>query len=66
MKMELIDYIMCLFVILLFITVASCTPEEDQCAEYSFVDEMLVDDCEVGVCTKVFQTTTTCISYEGE
>ena len=57
---------MCFFVILLFITIASCSPEEDQCAEYSFVDEMLVDDCEVGVCTKVFQTTTTCISYERE
>jgi len=66
MKMKVVDYIVCLLVILLFIIVASCAPEEDQCAEYSFVDEMLVDDCEVGVCTKVFQTTTTCISYERE
>ena len=64
--MKLIDYIMCFFIILLFITVASCSKEDDRCVEYDLQDEELLNKCEFGVCTQIVQVTTTCITYEGK
>ncbi len=64
--MKLIDYLMCFFIILLFITAASCSKEEDRCAEYNLQDEELLNKCEEGICTQIVQVTTTCITYEGK
>lgn len=64
--MKFIDYIMCFFIILLFITAASCSKEEDRCAEYDLQDEELLNKCEGGICTQIVQVTTTCITYEGK
>lgn len=66
MKMKVVDYIVCLLVILLFIIVASCTPAEDHCYEYYYHDEELMNECEFGICTQTVQEITTCISYEGK
>jgi hypothetical protein len=66
MKMKVVDYIVCVFVILLFIVVASCAPEEDHCYEYYYYDEELMNECKFGICTQIVQETTTCISYEGK
>ena len=64
--MKLIDYIICFFIILLFISAASCSKEEDRCAEYNLQDEELLNKCEFGICTQIVQVTTTCINYEGK
>ncbi len=64
--MKTIDYLMLLVLIILFMSVAACSPEKDHCYEYYHYDEELVNECEVGVCTQIVQVTTTCISNEGE
>ncbi len=55
---------MCFFIILLFITAASCSKEEDRCVDYDLQDEELLNKCENGICTQIVQVTTTCITYE--
>ncbi len=64
--MKTIDYLVLLVMLILFMTVVSCSPEEDRCFEYFYEDEELVNECEAGVCTQIVQETTTCISNEGE
>jgi len=64
--MKTIDYLMLLVLIVLFMSIAACSPEKDHCYEYYHYDEELINECEVGVCTQVVQVTTTCKSYEGE
>tara|TARA_B100001964_G_C13677896_1_gene356204 strand:- start:92 stop:286 length:195 start_codon:yes stop_codon:yes gene_type:complete len=64
--MKIADYLMLLVLIILFMSIASCSAEEDHCYEYYYYDEELINECEVGVCTQIVQVTTTCISNEGE
>ena len=64
--MKFIDYVMCFFIILLFISAASCSKEKDMCTEYYHDDVEIINECEFGICTQIVQVTTTCISYEGK
>ncbi len=64
--MKTIDYLVLFIMLILFMIIASCSPEEDHCFEYSYEDEELINECEAGVCTQIVQVTTTCKSYEGE
>ena len=64
--MKIIDYIIFFCIILLFITVASCSKEESMCIDYELQDEELLNKCVDGICTQIVQVTTTCISYEGK
>ncbi len=48
------------------LNLSGCSSEEDHCVEYYYEDTELVNECEVGVCTRVIQEITTCISHEGK
>jgi hypothetical protein len=66
MKEKILKIFGKLFVIIIMLNLSGCSSEEDHCIEYYYEDTELVNECEVGVCTRIIQEITTCISYEGK